>query len=918
MAENREDVGRRSYRQGRTFEDRVAELYRLLNYDVTAGRLFAGRQVDLFITRRFGDLRVERAIECKSGRVTADHIDVFLLKLRAVRGEYPSALGTIVSGESFTDSVATHAAREGIQLTLFRDLSKELFDGHGYATRLIRELETNERYPLSLYIEPSIGLDPTGSASAAFDLVDQWLIDEEWNQLTLLGDVGTGKSFLSRVLAHRLATRYLRQPLENPVPVLIDLRNADRAFSLEGLLLTHLAQAGMSGVPFEAFHAAASQGDVVLLFDGFDEMSARVTPRTTLRNFHELARAVEGRAKVLLTCRTHYFKSRTEEEEILLGSTSDYVSDSAKDLFWDLISRRGFQIAYLRPFSRAQVEQYVRRAKGDKAADALAKIRNTYNLVELSQRPMLLEMIVKSIDKLTADAINQATLYRVYTDAWIHRDQWRDVLSPGQKLNLLTLLAQVLWRDDVTTIHYTDLWEYLRSELAEAGLSAQEVVEIDSEIRTASFLTRDESGNYGFAHKSYLEFFVARRLSAELNSGNIQALAQRRLTPEIISFMRFLAVRSVVEPMLEVQLTTGYEPIISENCLLCLYGFRRQDLFESLPPDVPEQERSVIVELPEGAILNGADLSGLNLEGVRLASAKLRESNLAHTTLTGAYLRGSDLSLSCLEKAILTRAELSQATLASAAMVEVMADYANLRDADCRNADLRDAYLGNAECTHTDFSNARLLRTVLPEDTQLVTLRFWQSIERLHPRMLEIARALAGSTDAADLVSEALIRLAQTKRLEATVRDDGQISDAVAYRVLRGVWQEWKPLSRRYVQVASFDPVEREDASAGDVSLAGTDWDEDYVEDESVIVADPRWLADQEAHPLEARIRLDLEDVLPHLAEVLSSEAFTMIVDRYVHERPIAEMAIQRNVSVRSLQRQLNKAREIARACLES
>ena len=210
---NRKKRGADSYREGYSFEDKVAELYRLLHYNVEHGRIFGGRQVDLFITTSFGDMKLQRAIECKAGAVLVEHIDSFIAKLRLVRCEYPAALGTIVSGVSFTDAVTAHAVREGIQLTLHRDLAAQLFDGYGYAQNLLRECESSTRYRIPLYIEPSIGYDTIGQGINAFEVIDQWLNDPEWNQLTLLGDAGTGKSFLSRMIAYRLVQEYLKAPL---------------------------------------------------------------------------------------------------------------------------------------------------------------------------------------------------------------------------------------------------------------------------------------------------------------------------------------------------------------------------------------------------------------------------------------------------------------------------------------------------------------------------------------------------------------------------------------------------------------------------------------------------------------------------------------------------------------------------------
>jgi hypothetical protein len=339
----RRERGSQSYREGYSFEGRVAELYRLLHYDVEHGRIFSGRQVDLFIVTTFGDMKLQRAIECKAGPVLAEHVDSFVAKLRLVKAEYPAALGTIISGVSFTDAVTAHAAREGIQLTLYRDLAAQLFDGYGYAQSLLRECESSTRYRIPLYIEPSIGYDTVGQGINAFEVIDEWLKDPEWNQLTLLGDAGTGKSFLSRMIAYRLVREFLKAPLERPLPMLIDLRNADREFSLEGLVLTHLAKNGLARVSFDVFMYVLVQGNIVLILDGFDEMAARVTRQVTNRNFHELARAVQGKAKVLLTCRTHYFKSRNGGRGSRLGRSAELRIRNRTRFVLGAYSPRGVQ-----------------------------------------------------------------------------------------------------------------------------------------------------------------------------------------------------------------------------------------------------------------------------------------------------------------------------------------------------------------------------------------------------------------------------------------------------------------------------------------------------------------------------------------------------------------------------------------------
>jgi hypothetical protein len=116
MTNNKTEIGRASFRAGYNFEDKVAEIYRLQNYKLEHGRLFGGRQVDIFLVGNFGDLTIYRAIECKAGPISTNDLDMFLIKLNLVRREYPSIIGTLVTGASFTDAVTTHASSIGVHL----------------------------------------------------------------------------------------------------------------------------------------------------------------------------------------------------------------------------------------------------------------------------------------------------------------------------------------------------------------------------------------------------------------------------------------------------------------------------------------------------------------------------------------------------------------------------------------------------------------------------------------------------------------------------------------------------------------------------------------------------------------------------------------------------------------------------------
>jgi RNA polymerase sigma factor (sigma-70 family) len=786
-ASARAERGRQSFQSGHAFEDKVAELYRLLKFTVQHGGIFSGRQVDLFLSGRWGDLPVHRAIECKVGEVTTRDIDDFLIKLRLVRREVPTASGTIVSG--VTDAVAAHAVAEGVTLVLYRDLASMLIDGHRYVTGLLRELEENPSYHLDSFVQPRIGQAIEGPDRPAFEAINEWMSDGESRQLTLLGDLGTGKSFLARVISYRLAKDFLAAPHEKPLPVLVDLRDADREVSREGILVTHFSRHGLDGVSFKLFQHALSEGNIVLILDGFDEMASRVTRSVTVRNFDELMRCVQGRAKVLLTCRTHYFRDRTEEEELLLGRSHADKPEPARDLYWDLIGRPGFNIEYLRPFGAVEINNYVKRVRPTDSQEVLGMISKTYDLMGLSTRPLLLDMIVKTVDKLKSPKINAATIYSVFTDIWIERDQWRGVLSTEEKLIFLTTIALRFWTTGRLSFHYSDLSEHVHENFARKLKEPRELVEVDHEVRTASFLTRDSEGHYGFAHKSYAEFFLARHIAEQLRTNNLSALEGRRLTPEIISFIRDLVEDSDVDMNLEAVLCGTYWQHLSENSLLILYALRlSQARRESSHTRVPE------VYLPSEINLPGAKLDQVNLERCVMYYANLKGADLSQANLFGADFTSADFTGARLDQADIREARFSNAHMAGASLVGATAQYLNISGANLENANLSYVDLTTADAVDANFEDATVSDALLSDElagllggrneAERVTSRtrqmyvdagsgVWSTIQESLPDIVASIRrySLLVDENVEDLAGEVMVRLVEaclTRNLDAT------------------------------------------------------------------------------------------------------------------------------------------------------
>ncbi len=722
--ENRVKAGKESYEKGHRFEEQVAELYRMMGFQVEIDRLIGGRQVDLVLKQTIGTMTIPFIVECKTHQVDMDDLDKFLHKLDLAKKENPRYLGIMVSNTGFARNCGEAAGKLGITCVLFSDLSRSLIDFTTYTKILVEDFKNSEL--ARVYIEPCLRPEEKEDSEAAGSFLDRWLNRPEARQITLLGDYGTGKTSLARKLAHDLGEKHLKDPTQ-PVPVLVNLREARSSLGLENLVIHHLQAHGIDRASFKAFRHLLEQGFIVLIFDGFDELVTRTNARLTLENLRELNRAVMGKAKVLLTCRTHYFRD-TEEEKTFIGTDQKPgLSKGSTDLYREISNRPDFKIVYLQEFSEDQVKEYFNKIFGPVGPENYRIMKGIYNLEKLSKRPVLLDMIVNSLGRMAENkkTLRPAELYDAYTRLWVDRNDWRNVLSPGEKMIFVEELAFLLWESEKDFIHHRELSGVLKSHFKESIKESMEMEFADYEVRTATFLQRDSAGNYSFSHRSFMEFFLVKRMIRLFTDRGIDALAMRRLSPEVLGFLTDLVMdkKEPWEQAANTLLTGTYRPKTSENAFLLLAG-----LYRKIDPGSP-------VHLPIGIKLPGAQLAGTDLENIVLHQAELQGADFRSANLTGTDLTRSDLTGSVLDSAVLTGVKLEGAVLKGAdctgaqmwgldlggkdlqgcklrraALSGADLSKVNLDRVDVSYANLEGARLSGARLQGTDFTGAYLVR----------------------------------------------------------------------------------------------------------------------------------------------------------------------------------------------------------------
>jgi WD40 repeat protein len=163
------------------------------------------------------------------------------------------------------------------------------------------------------------------------------------------------------------------------------------------------------------------------------------------------------------------------------------------------------------------------------------------------------------------------------------------------------------------------------------GPGETDIASHERDVLNRSFLVRNASGYYFFAHRSFLEYFVAQKLCRDLKEGKKESFAKRHLSHEIVDFMRCLDFTPDV--MLQwIRGSRGEESPLHSN-LLTLLNKKNVDL--------RGQDFSGL--FVEKADLGGANLEGCSFAGSTLISVNVRDCKLTNTDFTGA--RFDDLIL---------------------------------------------------------------------------------------------------------------------------------------------------------------------------------------------------------------------------------------------------------------------------------
>ena len=343
--------------------------------------------------------------------------------------------------------------------------------------------------------------------------IDKWLDDPVKEHISILGEFGTGKTWVALHYAWVALQRYQeaqKRGVERPrLPLVITLRDYAKALNVENVLAGFFFTQHNIRINSEVFEQLNRMGKLLLIFDGFDEMAAKIDHQQMINNFWELAKVVVPGAKVILTCRTEHFPEATEGWALLnaelQASTANLTGETPQ-----------FEVLELEKFNDEQIRQ-VLSLQAEPAT--VERVMTNVQLLDLARRPVMTELILEALPDIEAG--KPVDMSRVYLYA-VRRKMERDIThertftSLADKLYFLCELSWEMLSTDQMSLNYRLFPDRIRRLF---GIVVREEKDLDHwhyDMMGQTMLIRNAEGDYTPAHRSLLEFFVAYKFAAEL------------------------------------------------------------------------------------------------------------------------------------------------------------------------------------------------------------------------------------------------------------------------------------------------------------------------------------------------------------------------------------------------------------------
>jgi formylglycine-generating enzyme required for sulfatase activity len=423
------------------------------------------------------------------------------------------------------------ADNSAIREEFFGSLQHDLFDWgkylHQAGEHLLHTQELSKLYIASTAHEPG--------CTASFDLAEYcetFLRCSSSKFLAVLGDFGTGKTTFCLMFLDR-QLRDNRESTAKPPVLLIEMKNYRQALGLAEYVQSEVARTHGIRPSVLELEKVLCDSSSLLLLDGLDEMSKvgiHDNPRDELRaNLETIVSGSRG-CKIILTSRKEYLRDDPTER---------------------MLRTAGFQVVYLEPWTDDDVIEFLERCNkaglvDENVEDMWHKIQESFDLPDILKRPLFANMFVRYGD---FDEIQRGQalvkIYESYLNEWMTYQanfRARSLQLEDIRFFVEQLASQMALKNEVSVLA-SDVEQAVETSFSrkyggsvslKKFSAARDVLSMD--IRTNTVLNRKKN-RFVFAHKSFMEYFAAKRMITDIVHGDSAYLGKVRCTPDLMYFL---------------------------------------------------------------------------------------------------------------------------------------------------------------------------------------------------------------------------------------------------------------------------------------------------------------------------------------------------------------------------------------------
>jgi uncharacterized protein YjbI with pentapeptide repeats len=542
------------------------------------------------------------------------------------------------------------------------------------------------------------------------EIVMKWLISDDKRPMALLGQYGTGKSAFCQRFVSELARKNINEPGTYRIPVLLNLRQFTTAMDMKMIIRTFLDEScSVSNPQYKAFKQMNDAGLFVIVLDGLDEMKVRVDTEILETNMREIERlAIAPLSKVILTSRPEHFISVKEERRAFEPKGGVIETRAVK-----------YKSIVLMPWDEKQINEFLNKriplveTAKETPEFYQRKIKDISDLSDLSKRPVLLEMIAKTLPQLveSGEQVDRPNLYEKYLKGEIVRQRNLKrrslMLSDKNRFALLEKLALNNRSKKTLYVTYADAMDIINEDFGEK----KELVEpYTREFLNCSFLVR-EKDSYRFSHKSFLEYLCARALSREIDSGEYTGMSIMKVESEVLDFMTEMILK--VDPIVELLKNTAKIGSINGKYL----GSNVITLLRGINTQVLKGKNLRRIRVENGCFDNmeliGTDFSGATFIDCDFVDSKLNSTNLQGTRMENCRFNSADFTEANLKQSVFVECKLCNTHLSKATLDGCRIDRCDLDNANLVKADLSGIILEESNLSRVSFAETEMDGAIL-------------------------------------------------------------------------------------------------------------------------------------------------------------------------------------------------------------